>query len=970
MKNIFLFIFALFVLILFYASGLYSYLLFHTLAESFAVIIACGIFMVAWNSRRYVDNHYLLFIGIGYLFIGILDLAHMLSYKGMNILHGYDADVPTQLWIAARYMESLTLLIAPAMLFRRIRPSFSLMGYGVVTLLVLLSIFHWRIFPRCFLEDAGGLTPFKKTSEYLICLFFLASGALILKWRRLFNPIVLRWLLASIALRVLSELTFTTYAGPYDFVNMLGHHLKVVSFFCVYKAIIQTSLANPYELLFRDLKQSKERYQSLFVHMIDGFADHELVLDNQGKPVDYRYLEVNSAFEEITGLKGVVGKCVTEIIPDIHDDPVDWIGIYGKVALTGESTRMESFSKALGRWYAITAYSYQKGRFVTIFEDISQRKLSQDALRWSEARFKLLSDTAGRLLATEDPQGLVNDLCLEVMAYLNCQTFFNFLVDAEAEKLHLNAYAGIPDEEARKIEWLDFGVAVCGCVARDRQRIIAEDILHTPDPRTELIKTFGIQAYCCHPLMVQGRLIGTLAFGTRLRPRFASEEVTLMRTVADQAALAMQRIQTQRDLRNANDFLEQKIRDRTIMLANTVDSLEAEVQRREKVEAELMLANKQLAERADQLRALSAELTMAEQRERKRLAKVLHDGLQQHLAVAKLQLGGVAACLADGELQKNTKDIESLLAESIKMSRSLSAELSPPVLFEGGLKPGLEWLVRWVRDKHQLHVDLDVEHVLDLPEDVNVLLFESVRELLFNIVKHAGTPRAQVRLESPNGNGTLQIIVKDEGAGFDIDHMKPIGGGHGGGFGLFSIRERIGLIGGHFEVRSAIGQGSRFILTVPQRQTSFGRCENDDSTGAFTGASCPAGGATLRVLIADDHELFRDGLSRLVGREPDLEVVGHAADGLEAIELTRHLMPDVVLMDINMPGISGIEATRRIHKEMPHVRIIGLSMHTDHEHAKAMGKAGAVGYKTKACPAPELLAAIRACVKQADGFAA
>ena len=123
--------------------------------------------------------------------------------------------------------------------------------------------------------------------------------------------------------------------------------------------------------------------------------------------------------------------------------------------------------------------------------------------------------------------------------------------------------------------------------------------------------------------------------------------------------------------------------------------------------------------------------------------------------------------------------------------------------------------------------------------------------------------------------------------------------------------------------------------------------------------------SAVRVLIADDHALFRDGLSRLVAREPDLEVVGQASDGLEAIELTRNLVPDVILMDVNMPGIGGIEATQRIHAELPQIRIIGLSMHTDHEHVQAMWKAGAVDYKTKACPASELLQAIRNCVKEA-----
>jgi len=120
-------------------------------------------------------------------------------------------------------------------------------------------------------------------------------------------------------------------------------------------------------------------------------------------------------------------------------------------------------------------------------------------------------------------------------------------------------------------------------------------------------------------------------------------------------------------------------------------------------------------------------------------------------------------------------------------------------------------------------------------------------------------------------------------------------------------------------------------------------------------------GPAIRVLIADDHALFRDGVVRLMNKVPDITVIGQACDGREAIELSRELLPDVILMDINMPDINGIEAARHIHQEFPHIRIIGLSMHEDQDHARAMRDAGAVGYQNKSCAASELVAAIRTC---------
>ncbi|RPI73743.1 MAG: histidine kinase, partial [Desulfobacteraceae bacterium] len=215
----------------------------------------------------------------------------------------------------------------------------------------------------------------------------------------------------------------------------------------------------------------------------------------------------------------------------------------------------------------------------------------------------------------------------------------------------------------------------------------------------------------------------------------------------------------------------------------------------------------------DQLRALAAQLTLAEQRERQRLAKVLHDHLQQLLVAAKYRLAALNRHI-DPAVQQNAKEVGQLLDDSIRASRSLTAELSSPVFQEGGFSKALDWLAAWMADKHGLKVDLSLEPDLPLlAEDVKVLLFESIRELLFNTAKHAQAPAVtvQVRRTDP---GTLHILVKDEGIGFDPTQIKP-GNKLGGGFGLFSIRERLALIGGKLEIESAPNQGSRFKLSAP-----------------------------------------------------------------------------------------------------------------------------------------------------------
>ena len=180
-------------------------------------------------------------------------------------------------------------------------------------------IFYWDIFPVCFVEGAG-LTPFKKISEYVISVILLASVALLFKYRVEFDRTVLRWVVGSVVLTVASELCFTFYIDAYGLSNLIGHYFKILSFYFIYKAVIETGLSKPYDLLFRDIKRSEERYRSLFSHMINGFARHKVVYDEHGKPVDYVFLEVNDAFARLAGVKAedLIGKKVTEALPGIE----------------------------------------------------------------------------------------------------------------------------------------------------------------------------------------------------------------------------------------------------------------------------------------------------------------------------------------------------------------------------------------------------------------------------------------------------------------------------------------------------------------------------------------------------------------------------------------------------------------------------------------------------------------------------
>ncbi len=240
----------------------HNYLLFHSSVEIFSIVIAFGIFIVAWNSRKHIDNNYLLFLGIAYLFIGSFDLLHTFSYKGMGIFPGISANVPTQLWIAARFFESMVLFVAPFFLRKSLRLEYVLGLFGLVSLFLILSIFAWGIFPDCFIEGRG-LTPFKKGSEYLISTILFGAMLLLLGKRKEFDRNVLLLMVYSIIFKIASELAFTFYIDVYGFSNYVGHVSKVISFYCIYLALIKTGLAEPFNLLYRSLKQSEERFRLL-----------------------------------------------------------------------------------------------------------------------------------------------------------------------------------------------------------------------------------------------------------------------------------------------------------------------------------------------------------------------------------------------------------------------------------------------------------------------------------------------------------------------------------------------------------------------------------------------------------------------------------------------------------------------------------------------------------------------------------
>lgn len=228
-----------------------SFLLFHSLSELFSIIIGSALFLIAWNTRRIVSNDFLLFLGVGYLAVSAVDGLHLLAFPGMNVI-GSGRGLSSQLWLVSRAIEAATLLLAPFFLRRRVSP----LGTGVAfaaAAAALLLLIRFDLFPATV---AGGeLTTFKSASEVVIALLLVASMANLWRHRELVDPSAFRLILASVGVRVVSELSFVVYTDPYGIANLLGHLLKVSATFLLYKALIENVLMRPYALLFRSMKE-------------------------------------------------------------------------------------------------------------------------------------------------------------------------------------------------------------------------------------------------------------------------------------------------------------------------------------------------------------------------------------------------------------------------------------------------------------------------------------------------------------------------------------------------------------------------------------------------------------------------------------------------------------------------------------------------------------------------------------------
>jgi PAS domain S-box-containing protein len=505
------------------------------------------------------------------------------------------------------------------------------------------------------------------------------------------------------------------------------------------------------------------------------------------KDKENRFLRVNRAFSELMGIpkEQLEGKSLSEIYP--QDQAAAFWRDDQEVILSGkpkQSIIEPVWSSAGMRWVETDKIPNIDGEgnvtgIIGLSLDITERKAAEEALARSLRRFELLAQTAGELLQSTAPQKIVNSLCLKVMEHLDCQAFFNYLADENVGKLRLNAFAGIPEEAAKAIEWLEYGIAVCGCVARDGWRIVSEHIPGSSDERTALVKSYGIKAHACHPLLApDGKTFGTLSFGTRNRETFSADDLSLMKAVADQVAVAMIRMQGEQALRRTAEELIRSNQD---------------------LEQFAYVSSHDLRE---PLRTVIGFVQLLQERYRDKL---------------DTKAGEYINFAVEG-----AKRMQQLIDDLLAYSRVGSAGANLKIMKAGeSVERALDFLKGSI-EEFGASITMDPMPTLQADGTLLALLFQN---LIGNAIKFRSSEPPQIHIGARRADKCWLFWVKDNGIGMEMKYSDKIfvifkrlhtrDKYPGTGIGLAICKKIVDRHGGEIWAESELGKGATFFFTIP-----------------------------------------------------------------------------------------------------------------------------------------------------------
>jgi PAS domain S-box-containing protein len=605
----------------------------------------------------------------------------------------------------------------------------------------------------------------------------------------------------------------------------------------------------------------------------------------------------------------MVGRPVVERLPEqSRNEASDWIkqAAAGRAECDGEwldYRRDGSRVWVEGNTRRITDAAGRVIGLMGVSHDISERKRAEEALQRRTRSLRMLADTSVRLLTEDDPAALVEGLFRQLGEHLGLEVFLNYLVTPDDQRLRLAGCGGVEDRLRPSLEYLDFGESVCGTVALKQTSIVVEDVQHSPDPKTELVRQLGVTAYACHPLLAHGRLIGTLSYGSRSRTRFDPDDLDLMRAASDQVAMALDRKRLTEELRYRADELAQANAAKDRLLAVLSHDLRNPLTP-VLISAGVMEADPKLPpEFLPDVQAI---------RQNVELEVRLIDDL---LDITRVSHGKL-------ELHTEVVDVHTLLARTLEVCRG--------DLHDKGLR-----LVQDLRAGRH-HAEADPARL---------------QQVLWNVVKNAAKftpPGGRVTVATGDGpGGTLRIDVADTGTGIEPAHLPIIFNAFeqgdrettrrlgGLGLGLSIAKALVEMHGGTITARSeGWGRGATFTITLPTTD----RPDEPSSPPVRSAALAGAGGQPcLKILLVDDQESIVRSMTRLLRTMcHEVTSAGTVAAAVERATAERF---DLLICDLGLPDGSGLEVMRRLKPRYPikGIAMTGYGMDEDIRQSRAAG---------------------------------
>jgi signal transduction histidine kinase/PAS domain-containing protein len=919
------------------------YLFFHTMAEIFAIVVSLSIFMLTWTSNRYLANGYLIVLGGAYGAIGVVDIFHTLTFRGMNLFPGVSTNYPTQFWLTARYLEAAALLCAP--LFISKKPNFFSISAGFAAIVAgacVAVMYQW--FPDTFI-DGVGLTQFKVYSEYVIIAMLLVAFILLYRLKHQFETKIFFLLVISLWLAIATEFCFTRYAGFYDFTNELGHYFRFLSVALAFIAIVQSGVRQPLDLIFRETEEQRRTLDEVN----ESLTRSETSLKNQinllstllknlpigvfmveapsGKP-----LVVNDEATRLLG-RGILPEASTQNFGEFYRAhkvgsrdryPPEEMPIV--LGMNGVSSHVDDLmverpdgTKSLLEIFG-SPVTDEQGRVwasLVSFADISERKQAEVRLIRQAERAEALLQLPRISERVDESTFMQRSLTVVEDLTMSSVSFMHFVNDDE-ESIELVTWsqrtlthycqAGFdrhyPVSEAGI--WAD--------AVRQRAPVVCNDYTAYPDKRglpnghAQLIRFVSV------PVIEDGKVVMLTGVGNSAvdYDEFDLESVQL---ISNEIWNIVQRRRDQRELENQKALLETRVAQRTEALAAAS----------EKAEASNIAKSAFLANMSHEIRTpMNGIIGMANILRREGVSPQQAKRLDTIDASAQHLLSIINNILDISKIEAG----KFVLEEAPVVISSLMANVSS-ILSERAKAKGIHLLIEIEHLPHNLAGD---------PTRLQQALLNYVANAVKFTEKGTVTLRA-LKLDDTDETVTVRFEVVDNGIGITPETLSRLFSTfeqadnsmtrkYGGtGLGLAITKRLAEMMGGLAGAESTPGVGSTFWFTVTlkkmaeRRETE--RIERATKTDAETVLKQRYFGR--RVLVVDDEPVNRE-VALMQLEAVDL-LVDAAADGEEAVARARKNSYAAIFMDMQMPRLNGIEATRQIRQlaEYRNIPIIAMT---------------------------------------------